>query len=311
MQLFVPITKVEAQRRLVHGTIAAEIPDKAGEIFDYATSKPHFAAWSEAIAKASEGRSRGNLRAMHGKVAAGKLTALRFDDGARRIEAVAKVVDEEEWRKVEEGVYTGFSIGGRYAKRWPDAGDPALTRYTAEPSEVSLVDNPCIPGATFEVVRADGSRELRKFRGADAPGEHGIGKYGARHSKADLARVQRLHDTAVELGAACPGADTEPDGGDDEGDDATEGGGEKASRGALAKRLAAYDALEKAVAAIAPELAALRKRVDALEAQPLPPKGALRAIDKREETPAPKDPLSLIKQAQRNPIPFPGLLAKR
>ena len=91
MQLFLPITKVDAAKRLVYGTLAEEVPDRAGEIFDYASSKPNFARWSAEIAKASDGRSLGNLRAMHGKVAAGKLAAharTSPDALARRVEVL-------------------------------------------------------------------------------------------------------------------------------------------------------------------------------------------------------------------------------
>ena len=95
---------------------------------------------------------------------AGKLVEIAFNDEQRRIEVCAKVVDDAEWRKVEEGVSTGFSQGGRYLKRWPDPDEPELMRYTAEPVEVSLVDHPCLPEATFAVVKADGSTELRKFK---------------------------------------------------------------------------------------------------------------------------------------------------
>lgn len=164
LELFIPITKIDVAKRLVYGTIAEEIPDHADEIMDYATAKPMFEAWSADIEKASNGKSVGNLRAMHGSVAAGKLDQIHFDDDARRIATVARVVDDAEWKKVLEGVYTGFSMGGRYVRRWPDPDDPSLTRYTPEPMEVSLVDHPCIPSATFEVVKADGSIELRKFR---------------------------------------------------------------------------------------------------------------------------------------------------
>ena len=107
------------------------------------------------------GKSRGNLRAMHGAVAAGKITALAFNDDAKQIEICAKVVDDAEWRKVEEGVYTGFSQGGTYARRWTD--EDGRTRYTAAPSEISLVDLPCLPQARFEMIKADGSRVLRRF----------------------------------------------------------------------------------------------------------------------------------------------------
>ena len=70
-RLFIPITKVDVEKRLVYGTqCAEEIPDRAGEIMDYASARPEFEAWSAEIAKASDGRSLGNLRAMHGQVAA-------------------------------------------------------------------------------------------------------------------------------------------------------------------------------------------------------------------------------------------------
>ncbi|MDH2310350.1 hypothetical protein [Methylobacterium brachiatum] len=161
LSLFLPLTKVDAVNRLVYGVATAETPDRAGEVCDYASTKPFYEKWSGGIAKATDGRSLGNLRAMHGKVAAGKVTQIAFNDDARQIEICAKVVDDAEWRKVEEGVYTGFSQGGAYAKRWK--GEDGLMRYTADPSEVSLVDLPCLPSATFQVLKADGAAETRAF----------------------------------------------------------------------------------------------------------------------------------------------------
>jgi hypothetical protein len=163
MALFIPITKVDAERRLVYGTLSEEVRDKSDEILDYATAKPAFEKWSNDIKEASGGKSLGNVRAMHGSIAAGKLTDLKFDDDAKRIDGVAKIIDDAEWNKVVEGVYTGFSIGGGYAKRWPDPTNSGLMRYTPTLAEVSIVDNPCVPTATFEYIKADGSRELRKF----------------------------------------------------------------------------------------------------------------------------------------------------
>lgn len=171
MKLFVPITKVDVAQRLVYGTIAHEVADKSGEIMDYATAKPQFESWSAEIGKASDGKSVGNIRAMHGSVAAGKLTSIAFDDAEKRIEACGKIVDDGEWNKVLEGVYTGFSMGGKYLKRWKDADAPHLTRYTPSVAEVSIVDNPCIPTATFEVIKADGTTEMRKFHTPDAPAQ--------------------------------------------------------------------------------------------------------------------------------------------
>ena len=158
--LFVPLLKVDVAKQIVYGTAVEEVEDRAGEIFDYATSKPEFEKWSGDIEKSTDGKSKGNVRSMHGKIAAGKLNDIGFDDKRKAIDVAAKIVDKDEWQKVLEGVYTGFSIGGSYVKRWTD-GD--LKRYTARPAEISLVDLPCVPTATFSMIKADGSEELRKF----------------------------------------------------------------------------------------------------------------------------------------------------
>jgi hypothetical protein len=161
MQLIVPLTKVDATKQEVWGVLAAEIPDSSNEIFDYALSKPYFEKWNEHFEKVTDGKSLGNLRAMHGSVAAGKFIDFQYDDANKMIHVGAKVVDPAEWKKVTEGVYTGFSIGGKYVKQWPD-GD--LTRYVANPSEGSLVDAPCIPTALFQMIKDGGAVEFRKFQ---------------------------------------------------------------------------------------------------------------------------------------------------
>ena len=161
LDLFLPLAKVDLDRRLVTGVATAETPDRSGEIFDYASSKPYFEKWSAEAAAATGGKSFGAVRAMHTPIAAGKLTDIAFDDNTKRITVVAKIVDDDEWRKVQEGVYTGFSQGGRYVKRWADP-ESGLTRYTADPHEISLVDLPCVRDATFDVVK-DGVVEKRSF----------------------------------------------------------------------------------------------------------------------------------------------------
>ena len=163
MSLFIPISKVDVAQRLVYGVLTAEVADKSGEILDYASAKPAFEKWSNDIFDATGGKSKGNVRAMHGSVAAGKFTDISYDDDAKRIDGCAKIVDDAEWNKVLEGVYTGFSIGGGYAKRWTDPTDSKLKRYTPVLSEVSIVDNPCVASATFELIKSDGSHEMRKF----------------------------------------------------------------------------------------------------------------------------------------------------
>lgn len=191
-QIFARLTKVDADNRLVYGTAAAEELDKSGEIFDYDGSVPYFQKWSaEAVtlslpaynAFGDSGLSYGNVREMHGKSAAGKLAiAPTFDGVAKTIEVCAKVTDEKAWEKVASGTYTGFSIGGDYVQVWDDPvvklnnGKKAAKRYIADPIEISLVDNPCMPGATFSYIQkgeAPGvtTSELRKFANVEMTAE--------------------------------------------------------------------------------------------------------------------------------------------
>lgn len=158
----IPITKIDAERHEIYGWGAIEMYDAANEIMDYKTSKPHFLAWSNNAQKRSGGKSKGNIRSMHKTFAAGKVIDLRADDMNKGFYIGAKIVDDAEWKKVEEGVYTGFSVGGSYLQRWPDSEKPGIIRYTAKPTEISLVDAPCIPGATFQIMKAQ-SIEYKQF----------------------------------------------------------------------------------------------------------------------------------------------------
>ena len=163
LQLFVPLAKVDVAQRLVYGLMTAERPDKSGEILDYMSAKPAIQKWSDSIKEASGGESLGNVRLMHTKEAVGLVKSIDFDDDAKAVNVCVYVEDEGAWQKVLRKVLTGFSIGGGYAKRWADPINKLLKRYTPIIAEVSLVDNPCLPGATFEMIKADGTSETISF----------------------------------------------------------------------------------------------------------------------------------------------------
>lgn len=165
-RVFVPLTKVDEEQRLVYGRITQEVLDKSGEVMDYETSKPHFQKWSGEFEEKTGGLSKGNLRVMHGLNVAGKLTDIAYDDLEKAVDVCAKVVDDGEWEKVLEGCYTGFSVGGRYGKKWNDTLEDGtqVKKYTAIPGEVSLVDDPCVTTATFSLVKANGETEDKMFK---------------------------------------------------------------------------------------------------------------------------------------------------
>ncbi len=338
MKIFVPITKIDAAQRLVYGVVTAETPDVSGEVCDYASTKPLYQKWSQSFASATDGKSLGNLRAMHGHIAAGKLVEIAFNDEARQVEICGKVVDDAEWQKVEEGVYTGFSQGGRYLKRWPDPDRPTLTRYTAEPVEVSLVDHPCLPEATFAVIKADGSTELRKFKagapGDAAPASHSLAKVGARHSKADKERIKKIHDLLADLDPDCcaaadiPGANVNSDlqfspQAGEHGDEAGDDDAEKFAK-VLERRVERPFA--KALHGVTTRLDDMAARVKKIEDQPLPlGTSSVRVAEKSEDSqfaapdhlldrPGALEALAelAIRKAQSNPMrAMPGFRARK
>lgn len=271
MPLFVPITKVDVAKRLVYGTLSEEIADKSGEILDYETSKPAFQEWSQQFADASGGKSLGNVRAMHGNIAAGKLIDIVFDDEHKRIEGVAKVVDEDAWNKVVEGVYTGFSIGGGYQRRWPDPVNAALMRYTPTLSEVSLVDNPAVPTATFSLVKQDGTIEVRNFSESEATG-----------SPIPQTLAEQLELLLESVG---PG-------------DEVAGNIEAVLRYLRGEKVTAEEPLVEKLHQAPLEnylqlIEVLAKRVSALESMPMPPRGLLRAVTKSQDYRLEEDPCEM------------------
>ena len=162
---FIPFIKVDAAKREVWGVVTAEVPDKDDEVCDYNGSKPYYQAVIAEMSKATDGKNFFPLREMHQLSAVGKGIGFEFRDIDKEIYMGFKVVDDEAWRKVDEGVYTGFSQGGNIVGDLsPDPVYKGCMRYTADPAEVSLVDNPCLGVAHFTYVKADGAVELRKFK---------------------------------------------------------------------------------------------------------------------------------------------------
>lgn len=165
MQLFARLTKVDEAHRRVTGVAILERPDYDNEIFDYAGSKPYFVAMADMMSKASGGKNLMPVRANHTTKAAGHVIQMDFNDETKEIPIVAEIDDDQEWRKVLSGTYTGFSVDGRYIRRWADPKNPSLRRYIARPISIDLADVPCIPGAYLDLVKSDGASEKLQLVG--------------------------------------------------------------------------------------------------------------------------------------------------
>lgn len=176
--IYAPISKYEEQpdgTLMVFGRATQEVVDSAQEIMDYESSAPFFQRRSQENSDRSNGQNLMPLRSMHQPIAAGKVVQLDYVDAEKAIDIASLVVDEQEIKKVTNGVYTGFSVGGRYARKWPDPSGKGM-RYTADPREISLVDAPAVPTARLTLFKSDDVSEeenltqepewVEKFRAA-------------------------------------------------------------------------------------------------------------------------------------------------
>lgn len=136
-QIFIPFSKANKDKKMVYGYASTEAVDSQGEIVS-----------KKAIAQALPDYMKfGNIREMHQPSAVGKAKSANIDD--KGLFLGAKVVDKEAWEKVKEGVYNGFSIGGR---KLAQVGN---TIKSLKLSEISLVDRPANPDAVFTMVKFD------------------------------------------------------------------------------------------------------------------------------------------------------------
>ena len=152
LHVTIPITKIDEDQRMVYGYATVEEIDAHGEIIGYEASKKAFGEWI------------GNIRDMHQDIAVGKNMETEFDDEAKGVWIGAKISEsddgEQAWIKVKEGVYSGFSIGGRVndaeirqmSVDGKKKGVTVITDYDL--GEVSLVDNPACPSAIFQMVKS-------------------------------------------------------------------------------------------------------------------------------------------------------------
>jgi hypothetical protein len=192
-ELRVPLMKYDERTGEFEGWATLEQLDHSGEICDIEKSWPYFKAWSEKLAKATDGENLGNVREMHENIAAGKLTAIEktiHPIGVPGIYVKGIAVDAGSKDKLTKRVLVGLSIGGKYVQKWTDADIDGATRFTADPMEISLVDAPCVPDAMITVVKADGSQELKKAVGFQ-PAQFWSCRSGVAHGHATKADATR------------------------------------------------------------------------------------------------------------------------
>ena len=145
LRLFGTFEKVEAQSDgtvKVFGYASSEAVDSQGEVVKADAMR---AAMPEYL-------KFGAVREMHKADAAGTAIEMEVKDDGRTWFG-AHVVDPIAVKKVETNVYKGFSIGGKVTER-DSADSKIITGLNL--TEISLVDRPANPEATFSLFKADG-----------------------------------------------------------------------------------------------------------------------------------------------------------
>jgi hypothetical protein len=138
LHFYVPFTRIDEEQRICEG-------------YCYVNAKVASDKWNlkrSALESATAGyMEMPAVRAMHQPIAAGLGLGVVWDDKGALLRT--KIVDDNEWNKVREKVYRGFSIGGR----------PLIVRGNDveefEWTETSLVDRPADPQAVFTMVRLE------------------------------------------------------------------------------------------------------------------------------------------------------------
>lgn len=154
--MFVPITRIDEEKREVWGYATTDQVDTFGTVFPFEASKKAYAEWNDNFERLTDGESKGNLRAMHQKIAAGKVIACEPDEEKRGIYVGAYVADDKEWEKVKARVYTGFSHG--VLQTTPSVFErrngkliEIVPAFAVQ--ELSLADKPSCPGAVMTLFR--------------------------------------------------------------------------------------------------------------------------------------------------------------
>jgi hypothetical protein len=144
INLSVPFTKVNREKRTVSGFATLDNLDQTGDVVTQEASMKAFESF------------RGNLREMHQPLAVGKVASFRpetfYDPKTKEfyngvyVDAYISKGAQDTWEKVLDGTLTGFSIGGKILESDNEVNKAtgASIRFIKDYSlvELSIVDSP-------------------------------------------------------------------------------------------------------------------------------------------------------------------------
>lgn len=181
IKMYLPFAKKDNDERIVAGYATSEDLDSQGEVIKISAIKKALPDYMKFA----------NIREMHQLSAVGKAIQATVDEGKKALYLVAKVVDKIAWEKCKEGVYNGFSIGGRILKKV----DNIIEELSL--SEISLVDRPANPSAVFSLVKIDSGKNVTDVNKQMNPTS--VDEVPAEPKHTDVFRADRILQLAAEL----------------------------------------------------------------------------------------------------------------
>jgi HK97 family phage prohead protease len=180
---YAAISKVDDEQRMVYGYASTDTKDSQGDIVKL-----------DAIEAALPDYMKfANIREMHTMSAVGVAKSAEVDD--KGLYLAAKVVDDDAWKKVKEGVYKGFSIGGKALKK--AGGVIEQLRLT----EISLVDRPANSECVIDMWKAEGGDDAQE-QSAQQPIAKALNEYTADELRDALAKAEQAAAAAAAKAAA-------------------------------------------------------------------------------------------------------------
>jgi HK97 family phage prohead protease len=141
---YLPIEKIDNEERMVYGYASTPDLDSQGEIVELVAIERALPSYMKFP----------TIREMHTANPVGRTKTAIVDKKGLFIGA--KIVDDNSWKKIKEGVFNGFSIGGRIKS--------AVNNIIKELDlvEISLVDVPANKNAVITLYKADDVDEVYK-----------------------------------------------------------------------------------------------------------------------------------------------------
>lgn len=162
VEIVVPLVKIKPEKRTVIGIATSDAEDHAGDVVTWKASKKAFQETQAKIREQHDAKRGpvGNIVAFEAKTIWDE--KLEKVVNVIEVEAYISKTAEDTWTKINEGLLTGFSIGGlvrgseeRLVKDSKNANKHRKVKYITDYvlSELSICDNPCNPQSTILSIK--------------------------------------------------------------------------------------------------------------------------------------------------------------